>query len=478
VVNSSRFSVLSVAWLLMVALLWPGAAVFAAKVSLDASHWGLAEGKECVSCHEKTSAGLTAQWQQSAHARAGVNCLDCHQADAADEDAITHEGYSIAVIVTPKDCGRCHEVEFRQNTGSVHASARQSLAGKRGAERIQAAGGGAVASAGCDQCHGSEVRIGGDGSLDSAGWPNSGIGRTHPDGSRGSCSACHGRHAFSSAQARDPAACTGCHSGPESPDGEVFAASRHGRAFGSHRQQMNLDADGWAAGKDYAAAPTCVSCHMGAAGRLPPTHDVGLRNAWKLDTPVAQRQHLLVFEDGDKRNLPVGGSLPARGSTSEKRDGSPGRVKMVVTAERRRKAMLMVCQECHGKNMVESAMQQYEAALARYNESYAIPAQAIMQGLYAQGLLTPAAFDEPLEHIYWQLWHDQGGRVRHGAAMHSARHVTQGFDRLGQIFHGDFLPRVKALGAAAEALIETHLAGSSDKAQPTAVQNQQEKSGE
>jgi hypothetical protein len=47
-----------------------------------------------------------------------MNCLDCHQADASDVDAIQHEGFRIATIVSPKDCGRCHVVETEQNSSS------------------------------------------------------------------------------------------------------------------------------------------------------------------------------------------------------------------------------------------------------------------------------------------------------------------------------------------------------------------------
>jgi hydroxylamine dehydrogenase len=67
---------------------------------------------------------------------------------------------------------------------------------------------------------------------------------------------------------------------------------------------MNLHSDTWVAGKDYTAAPTCTTCHMGAAGKVPTTHDVGLRNAWSLNTPVSMRQYLVVLDDGSKLELP------------------------------------------------------------------------------------------------------------------------------------------------------------------------------
>ena len=60
----------------------------AAKVKLSPDNWGHEAGKDCVSCHTKSSSGLTAQWKESAHAEAGVNCMDCHQASPDDIDAI------------------------------------------------------------------------------------------------------------------------------------------------------------------------------------------------------------------------------------------------------------------------------------------------------------------------------------------------------------------------------------------------------
>lgn len=430
----------------------------AAQVELDASNWGLEAGKECVKCHTKTSAGLTEQWKQSKHAEVGMNCLDCHQADTADIDAIEHEGFTIATIVSPKDCGRCHVVENEQNSSSVHANAVALIA-----DRIPAMaenlGGKAVIAAGCDQCHGSVVKVNGDGTLDTGTWPNSGIGRINPDGSKGSCSSCHGKHAFSKAQARDPSSCMRCHSGPDSPDRAIYEASKHGMAFFAHRDKMNLDADQWVAGKDYTSAPTCVTCHMGAAGKLPSTHDVGIRNAWNLNTPVSEKQNLVVFEDGDKREIAYSQNVPNRGEEFAKVDGSVGVVKMVVPPDRRRKAMSMVCLECHGKDFAQSFMDQFDSVVELYNEKFGIPAQKIMMSLYEHGKLTPAPFDETIEFVYWELWHDEGARARHGAAMASPNHTWwEGLYLVGRNFYSKFLPEVRKVGGSlGEQLITEHV---------------------
>lgn len=420
---------------------------FAAKVALDPRHWGHPAGEKCISCHAKSSAGLTDQWRASAHHAAGVNCMDCHQADRSDPDAIEHEGHIIATIVSPKDCGRCHQKEFQEQQGSVHAEAFAIIEARLPA-LADNVGGPIMRAASCDQCHGSRVEVRGDGRLDPRTWPNSGIGRINPDGSKGACSACHGRHGFSKAQAREPEACVRCHSGPDSPDKEIYEASKHGMLYVAHREQMHLDADEWVAGRDYTAAPTCVTCHMGAAGKLPSTHDVGLRNVWSLNSPISRRQFLVVFEDGAKMEIPEGTEIPKRGVELTRPDGTLGQVKTVVTPERRRQAMTAVCLECHAKGFTEGFMTQFDTVVELFNDKFARPARDIMSNLYAAGLLSPTPFDEPIEFTYWELWHDEGARARHGVAMMSPNHAWwEGMYVVGRNFYAHFLPEARRIAS-------------------------------
>ncbi|MCU7803281.1 MAG: ammonia-forming cytochrome c nitrite reductase subunit c552 [Candidatus Thiodiazotropha sp. (ex Lucinoma borealis)] len=445
--------------LLCLALICCHPILFAAKVTVDPNQWGDPLGKECISCHEKASPGLAQQWHKSVHAEAGVNCLDCHKASVEDDDAITHEGQVIATIVSPLDCSRCHTVEYEQQKGSVHSEAATIIENRLPALAGHV-GGDAIIAAGCDQCHGSKVKLHGDGTIDPSTWPNSGIGRINPDGSKGSCSSCHGKHRFSKAQAREPSACVRCHSGPDSPDKAIYEASKHGMQFQSHRDEMALSSDSWVAGKDYVAAPTCVTCHMGAAGKLKATHDVGMRNVWSLNTPISQRQQLVVFEDGDKMELPESHPSPRRGSELTKSDGSMGKVKAVATPKRRRQAMNLVCLECHSKSFASSFMKQFDGVVKLFNEKFGKPAKGIMQALYSEGVLTPVPFDEPIEFTYWELWHDEGARARHGAAMASANHTWwEGMYLVGRNFYARFLPQVEMVAGKemAKALIEEHV---------------------
>jgi hypothetical protein len=100
---------------------------------------------------------------------------------------------------------------------------------------------------GCWQCHGSTVTVlkNPDGTvrreasgaplLDPSTWPNTGIGRVNLDGTLGTCTACHSRHVFSKAMARQPEVCGKCHLGPDHPQAEIYDESKHGIA---HRTQM------------------------------------------------------------------------------------------------------------------------------------------------------------------------------------------------------------------------------------------------
>ena len=83
-----------------------------------------------------------------------------------------------------------------------------------------------------------------------------------------------------------------------------------------------------------------------------------------------------------------------------------------------------------------------------------------MKALYDLNLLTPAPFEEPIEFTYRRLWHDEGTKARHGAAMMSPNLAWwEGMHLVGQNFYGEFLPQVRQLAGKekADALIEEHV---------------------
>jgi hypothetical protein len=170
----------------------------------------------CIACHEKARPELVRAWRESAHAAKGVGCVDCHGRDHSTM-------FSAKGAVSEATCAGCHKEEGAQFARSGHARAWTTLASSPRFEDEPAG----LREATCAACH----RVGEKDRLDAS------VGR---------CDACHAGHAFSAAEARRPEACATCHAGPEHPQADAFAGSKHGALFA-------------AGAKD---APTCASCHM------------------------------------------------------------------------------------------------------------------------------------------------------------------------------------------------------------------------
>ena len=214
------------------------------------------ENQVCAKCHQKQNRALYMEWERSPHAEAGIGCVQCHQADPDDIDAWEHAGTHVSVLVTPKDCSGCHVGEFEEFNTSHHAKAGEILASLDNVLAEKVAGlpdNRADAVNGCWQCHGSIIKYQRDEAgavirdgrgrpqLDPDSWPNSGMGRLNPDGSKGACHACHSRHSFEAKLARNPENCGKCHMGPDHPQIEIYEESKHGIAFHANKEHMALD---------------------------------------------------------------------------------------------------------------------------------------------------------------------------------------------------------------------------------------------
>ncbi len=293
--------------------------------------------KACVECHARprpasSTTGRAARTR--ARASAASNATRPSEGDADAFEPLRQP--SIATVVTPRDCGRCHQKEARSSAAATtprpaiswprsttswprpskgHACDFNPHSPDAGRSGLSLVNGMASVFLGCKQCHGSKIALEAtDGGTDhgrrsrsptptasrptwrrwrgsrrattasrsshAGTWPNTGIGRLNLDGSRGSCSACHCRHDFSPRRARQPENCGKCHLGPDHPQKEIYEESKHGVAYRDLRDQMNLDAKDWVLGEDYAQAPTCATCHMSGHSRNggKVTHDPGERH--------------------------------------------------------------------------------------------------------------------------------------------------------------------------------------------------------
>jgi len=450
-----------------------------------------ASSKACVECHEKSTPGIIAHWMGSTHARKGVSCVECHHAEQGDADRFEHYGESIATVVTPRDCGRCHTIEAEQFAMSHHSKAGNILASLDNLLAETAEGsrtpfdphsptpgfkvpvvkvnGMASANTGCRQCHGAktgldatdgsiitvdDLKPGSDGKPTNTGiltkiardsngkphfaastWPNTGIGRINLDGSLGACSACHSRHDFSPRRARQPENCGKCHLGPDHPQEEVYNESKHGVAYRDLRDQMNLGAPTWVLGKDYAAAPTCATCHMSGHMRNggKTTHDPGERISW------TNRPAISLMMDTDKDHKVITELDPVK------------RQPLIADPwEAKRNRMRDVCMHCHSPDYVSAFYTQYDDFVVNYNEKFAKPGLAIMSELRKQNLLTKLEFDEKIEWTWYYLWHHEGRRARHGASMMAPDYAHwHGMSEVADRFYMSFIPEAREIAKAA-----------------------------
>src|SRR3990167_8335342 len=292
---------------------------------------------------------------------------------------------------------------------------------------------------GCQQCHGSTVVLDDKGRPTPQTWPNTGIGRINPDGSLGSCSACHARHSFSSAQARTPDTCGKCHLGPDHPQLEIYNESKHGILYRAKIKEMNLDSKKWVVGVDYTAAPTCATCHMSATREQKVTHDVGERISWTLRPAVSTKLNMIRLSTGDEFDQPEGKPLPKVGD-----EVKGAKVTQVLTWTERRDKMKDVCVACHSANTVAGQYKQFDDLVELYNDKYAKPIAAVMKELEDKGYLTHQPMDAKIKWTWFEIWHHEGRRARHGAAMNGPDYTWwHGIYEVSQHTYFKWIPELK-----------------------------------
>ena len=378
--------------------------------------------KGCIECHAKESAGIVADWAGSRHAHVNVTCLDCHAAGAADADvSVAHLDYDktrISAIVSPRDCSRCHPSEAAEYSRSKHANTLE-LIWKIDPWLNHGLNNEIERTTGCYTCHGTVVKVE-DGRFDANTWPNVGVGRINPDGSKGSCSSCHTRHKFSIAEARRHEACGQCHLGPDHPQVEIYNESKHGAIYHAEGDKWNWNAAPgmWTAGVDYRA-PTCSVCHMSGINGVPTTHDATERLSWETQAPLTVRPE----------------------------DFKPWPARTDWKVEREK--MTKVCIACHSQSWADAHFTRLDGVVANYNDKYYKPMKKIIDELYEKKLLDKTkGLDEELEIEMYELWHHEGRRARFGAAMMAPDYAW---------WHGfyDLKKRAMAIEEKAEKLLES-----------------------
>ena len=146
---------------------------------------------------------------------------------------------------------------------------------------------------------------------------------------------------------------------------------------------MNLAADPKSLTTADMPVPTCATCHMSGLEGMNVTHDTTGRLSWFLFSAVSARR-----PNGD------------RGAAEMKE----------------------LCAKCHTRPRIDAFYAAAEAVVDATNAKVG-GARAVVAALRAEGYLTPAPFDEPIEFTEFDLWHYYGRTAKHGAFMGGADFV-------------------------------------------------------
>ncbi|ABM81213.1 multiheme c-type cytochrome [Hyperthermus butylicus] len=284
------------------------------------------------------------------------------------------------------------------------------------------------------------------------GWPNNGAARIDPDGSLGTCTACHPRHLFSVKQAREPWTCGQCHLGYDHPHIEIYEESKHGNIWDAYGHEWNWEQIPWRVGVDFNA-PTCATCHMStladANGNIlvPGTHDLARRLVW-------DQMHFFshpkpVIPDKLQVSLFLGGFSVLKGKmedvyaaaekipesspykypvfmglkiVDEVKPGEPGfprLLKIEYTGELKehREEMKAVCKLCHSSQWVDNFFRTADQNIIDY-DVVARFAFSLLQLAWNEGIHDNTnPLDEYMEIMWYYIWHHEGRRWRNGVFM-------------------------------------------------------------
>ncbi|MDA8388063.1 MAG: multiheme c-type cytochrome [Nitrospiraceae bacterium] len=437
------------------------------------------QSQACIACHRIYTPGIVEGWLASRHSKVtpamalskpalerefsaakapegleneAVGCFECHGRNPkAHTDNFEHFGFSINVIVSPRDCAACHPVEEAQFSRSKMAYAWNNLENNPlfhtlvdttiGVKEISDKGAvvirkpsAEVAGNTCYGCHGMRVKVKGFKRLetpvgiinvpDLTNWPNTGVGRVNPDGSRGACDACHPGHSFSIATARKPYTCAQCHMEPDVPAWDVYDESKHGGIFLSEGSGWNFTHVPWRPGVDFKT-PTCAACHSsllaGPDGNViaERTHDFGSRLWIRLfgliyTTAQPKNGDTTIIKNKDGLPLPVTFT------------GEPASKYLIGKDEQARREGIMksVCNSCHSGDWTNGHFKKMDETVKEADQmTYA--ATKLMLEAWQLGIADKTnPFDEALEMDWVRQWLFYANTVKYAAAMTGAPDYT------------------------------------------------------
>jgi hypothetical protein len=341
---------------------------------------------ECIVCHTRTTPGIIQQYGGSTMAGAEVSCQACHEVTEGYPGAVEHEGTFVLGSPTAQKCQSCHEKEVAQYNQSRHGiPAYVAYAGTENLSPalLQAYEAIPEGSFNPDQMRNALFAMEGPEITRFACQSCHDIGLPAADGSVGQCQKCHLRHEFSLEQARKPETCNACHIGPDHPQWEIYQESPHGIAYATGSDDWHWEADPGTLTVEDFPAPTCATCHLSGFGGASTTHDVGERLTWYLFSPLSERRP--AWQDNQVR-------------------------------------MQSVCGECHNENFLNDFYTAADAATEKVN-AWVLESRDIVAPLQENNLMTSAPFDEPIDYVFFELWHHWGRTAKFGTWMQGADYV-------------------------------------------------------
>ncbi len=431
--------------------------------------------QECLGCHESIHPGIVQDWKKSRHAattpkkamaekgpslkvssekppaeylNTSVGCAECHNMrPEAHKDSFDHNDYKVHTVVTPDDCAACHREEVEQYSQNIMSFAfknldenllyqdlQHSILGTpvmKNGEIVLEQASDETREEACYYCHGTKIEVGeaqtretSMGEMDFpvlTGWPNQGVGRVNPDGSRGSCAACHARHGFSMEMARKPDTCKECHIGPDVPAYKVYSSSKHGNIYSSIHEKWDFSTTPWTVGKDFQA-PTCGACHISllvntdgevVAER---THRMNDRISWRIFGLIYAHPHP---KDPDTTKIRNKGNYPLPTDF----DGGFASEFLIDKDEiqKRNAAMQSICLSCHSGGWVERHWARFEKTIEETNAKTLAATQImneIWNGGYAKGpSVGKSPWDEAIEKKWSDVWLFFANTTRFASAM-------------------------------------------------------------
>ena len=103
-----------------------------------------------------------------------------------------------------------------------------------------------------------------------------------------------------------------------------------------------------------------------------------------------------------------------------------------------------MCTNCHNQNYVDAFYLQYDGLIELYEDKFAKPGLELME--LAKPLMKPVAFGNKIDWTWFELWHHEGRRARHGASM-MGPDITHwhGTYEVAKHFYSKLLPELEEL---------------------------------